>query len=442
MLKYWKLQTKISLVICFFLFLDCSQNYSPELESAMKAANWLENVAIDTENGMVWPTDPNDSTSVITNFYSGSSGVVLFFLEMYHLTNQIKYLEIAQSGADYLLSTLPDSTKPEQLGLYTGLAGIGFVLEETYKTSVMEKYREGFNHCLKLINRLALEKDDGVDWNNVTDIISGSAGIGLFLLYAEEELKTGDNLNLAVKAGNHLIQKAIPENGGLKWPMSSDYPRLMPNFSHGTAGVCLLLAKLYEKTNDKIFLEKALLGVKYLQSITDENGLIFHHEPGGEDLCYLGWCHGPPGTAQLYFKLWQITKEKKWLAIIEKTAQTLLNSGIPENQTPGFWNNVGQCCGSAGIGELFLQLYKVTKNQTYLDFARKLTDDILSKSTEENNGLKWIQAEHRSRPDLLVAQTGYMQGAAGTGMWFLHLDAIEIEKKPKIKLPDSVGFKY
>jgi hypothetical protein len=34
--------------------------------------------------------------------------------------------------------------------------------------------------------------------------------------------------------------------------------------------------------------------------------------------------------------------------------------------------------------------------------------------TPGGKGLRWVQAEHRVRPELLVAQTGYMQGAAGS----------------------------
>ena len=33
------------------------------------------------------------------------------------------------------------------------------------------------------------------------------------------------------------------------------------------------------------------------------------------------------------------------------------------------------------------------------------------------------QAEHRVRPELIVAQTGYMQGAAGIGSALIHLHA-------------------
>ena len=40
---------------------------------------------------------------------------------------------------------------------------------------------------------------------------------------------------------------------------------------------------------------------------------------------------------------------KAWLEWAEKSARGILKSGIPDAPTAGFWNNVGQCCGSAGV---------------------------------------------------------------------------------------------
>jgi hypothetical protein len=119
-----------------------------------------------------------------------------------------------------------------------------------------------------------------------------------------------------------------------------------------------------------------LSGARYLQSVarTDDDAcLIFHHEPDGKDLCYLGWCHGPTGTSQLFYRLYQATGDKSWMSWVERCARAILKSGIPEKEHPGFWNNVGQCCGSAGVAEFFLSLHRITEKQEYLDFARRLT---------------------------------------------------------------------
>ena len=34
-----------------------------------------------------------------------------------------------------------------------------------------------------------------------------------------------------------------------------------------------------------------------------------------------------------------------------RAARTLTTSGLPARRYPGFWDNVGQCCGSAGVAD-------------------------------------------------------------------------------------------
>jgi lantibiotic modifying enzyme len=222
--------------------------------------------------------------------------------------------------------------------------------------------------------------------------------------------------------------------------MDRKFPRLMPNFSHGTAGVAYFLASLYAETRQKEFLDAALSGAKYLLAVANTEGdgcLVFHHEPDGKDLHYLSWCHGPAGTARLFYRLYRVTGDKTWIEWMKRAARSVMQSGIPERQTPGFWNNVSQCCGSAGVAEFFLNLHRITRERQYLDFSKRVTAQLLAKATRDEQGMRWIQAEHRVRPELLIAQTGYMQGAAGIGMWLLHLDGFERGKKAAITLPDS-----
>jgi lantibiotic modifying enzyme len=407
------------------------------LDSAKDAACWIRSTSIQTARGPAWPAEPGNDKTVATSLYSGVPGVVLFFLEAATATGDDSYLKDARQGADFLLSSLAEE---KGNGLYTGLAGIGFVLQETFKKTGDRRYKEGALKCVATLHERASKEGKGVQWDDTTDIISGSAGIGLFLLYSAREMRRPQDRDLAAAAARRLIEVGRQEQTGVKWAMDPKYPRLMPNFSHGTAGIAYFLASVYAETKEPEFLDAAIAGARYLQSVAETEGdvcLVFHNEPDGKDLYYLGWCHGPAGTARLFFKLYKVTGDRGWLKWVERSAKGIMQSGIPEKQTPGFWNNVSQCCGSAGVAEFFLSLHRVTGDRTYLAFAKRVTAQLLSKSTREANGLKWIQAEHRVRPELLVAQTGYMQGAAGIGMLLLHLDGFQRGKKPSIVLPDS-----
>jgi hypothetical protein len=89
------------------------------------------------------------------------------------------------------------------------------------------------------------------------------------------------------------------------------------------------------------------------------------------------------------------------------------------------------------VGDFFLSLAAETGDQSHLVFARELADYILGEATEGEAGMSWNQAEHRTQPEFLQAQTGWMQGAAGVGAFFLHLDGAEKGRAPLIRFPDS-----
>jgi len=414
----------------------------PYLAAAIDAARWIRGTAVKTEQGTAWPATPGSkdpaTAGVDTSLYSGTPGVVLFFLELHRATGRAEDLADARAGADYLLSTM--NVHP-QSGLYTGVDGIGFVLGEVYKATGDTKYREGMRKTVEMLHKTAVVKGAGVEWTPVQDIISGTAGTGLYLLHAARELKMPQAKELAIRAGKRLIDAGVTEAGGTKWRMSPQMERLMPNFSHGTAGIAYFLARLYEETHEKAFLDSALSGARYLQSVASTEGdmcLIFHHEPeeDGKNLYYLGYCHGPVGTARLWYQLARVTGDKQWMEWVHKSARAIMKSGVPDRQTPGFWNNVGQCCGSAGVAEFFLHLHKLTKSREYLDFSQRMTAQVLKAGTRDEKGLYWVHAEHRVRPQDVFAQTGWMQGAAGIGAWFARLDGFEQKREPAVVFPD------
>jgi lantibiotic modifying enzyme len=404
---------------------------------AIDAAKWIRTSRVSTPFGTAWPSDPRNPKTVSTALDNGSPGVVLFLLELYAATGEAAYLDDARHGADDLITKI--TTEP-QSGLYEGIAGIGFTLGETWRATRDEKYRRGALATVRALQDRASPVGKGVQWSNTTDIITGGAGIGLFLLYADQTLHAPDALALAVRDGDRLIDLAAPANGGARWPTDVRSQRSMPNFSHGTAGVAYFLATLFKASHEARFLDAAYAGARYLRAIATTEGnvcLIPHDLPDNPGLFYLGWCHGPPGTARLFYQLYTITNDATWLTWLRNSANGIMKSGIPEQRTPGFWNNVGQCCGNAGVAQFFLDLYGVMKDRAYLEFATRMTADLVARATRDGGGTRWVQAEDRTQPDVLVAQTGYMQGAAGIGTWLLHLDAAQHARAPFVRFPDS-----
>lgn len=423
------------------------QPASPYLDTAFAAERWLARQAMRDGRGLTWPADPADPKSIQENLYSGSPGVVLFYLELAHATGDRRWLAQARAGAEYLVATLPST--PADLGdggagLYTGVAGVAYVLELVRRATGERRFSEGRARAVALLRDALAPAGAGAAWNASADVISGSAGIVLTLGWLDRHGGAwSDWRRDARRVGDRLVEVAAPEHGGLKWAISGTVPRRYPNFSHGTAGVSYALATLSEECGEPRFLDAARAGERYLQAIatrTPNDGFkVFHSEPGGEQLFYLSWCHGPAGTARLYHRLAEVTGDATWRAMLPRLAQATIDSGVPEQHPDrsGYWNNISQCCGNCGVAEFFIAMHALSGDARHLAFARRVMDNAVSRATADGDGIRWIQAEHRVRPELLVAQTGLMQGAAGVGLALVHLDGAIAGRRPLVALPDA-----
>ena len=418
----------------------------PYLDAALRAERWVRSTAIDTANGRTWPVTSGEPKrgAPESTLYSGAPGVVLFYVELYSATGERRFLDEAARGASEIASTIPEpGARVAQAGLYEGLAGHVFVLQVVHGASGRKDLRVAAERGAKALAASATRSEDGsVSWSAVTDIISGGSGIGLALLTMRDLL--GDQtIDLARRVGDRMVAMGQPvADGQRKWMMSPTYPREMPNFSHGTAGVAYFLATLSQHGGERKHLDAALDGGRYLQSLEVPMGdgkVIRHHDGDGTLLFYLGWCHGPAGTSRLWDRLYSIDRDAKWRASEDAGARGIIAHGVPERRSEGFWNNISQCCGNAGVAEYFLTRHARTGKAEDLAYARRQADDSLGRGNVDGDRERWVQAENRVSPNDLSAQTGWMQGAAGVGAMLLHMDAASRGDKLKraVVFPDA-----
>jgi len=214
----------------------------------------------------------------------------------------------------------------------------------------------------------------------------------------------------------------------------------MPNFSHGTAGIAFTLATLAEAIGDDHLLAAALDGARYLTSIAraDDGGCAVCHDEGQDPPEFtLGWCHGPPGLGALFSVLGRVTTAPGWELWAERCVRTLRTSDIPERRTPGFWDNVARCCGSAGVADFLLDRYIATGDPDTLAFTLTIVDDLLDRAVIDERGMRWSNFEWRADPPELAAETGFMQGASGIGALLLRLGTLLDGKEITLAYPWS-----
>ncbi len=411
---------------------------SPHRATALEAARWIRAQRISGEKG-VWLADPAGPASANHSLFSGTAGVVIFFLEAARVTGDRSYLADARAGADALLDAVNRDTEKES-GYYSGIAGMGFALHETYKATGTEKYRRGARRVVDLLRERAVQAGAGVEWNDYTDVALGNAGIGLFLQYAAREMNQPEARGLAMKAGARLVELGQREHGGLKWLARRGFADEMPNFAHGAAGVAYFLATLYRETKRREFLDAALAGARYLQSIavSGAGGSLVPWRPG-QQIYHLSMAHGPAGTARLFYRLHEVTGDGQWLDWVRRCARAILASGAPQKHSPGFWNNHGIAYGTAGLAEFFLELHQRTGDREYLEFARRAGGHLLAQAArdEASGGAKWFNAASSAVRGRTVAHTGLMHGAAGIGLVLLRFDAFNRQARGGIVFPDS-----
>ncbi|MEM7018352.1 MAG: lanthionine synthetase LanC family protein [Pseudomonadota bacterium] len=428
------------------------------LDVAYRAERWIDSHRHETEHGLLWGLANEVPSKHFHNLYSGSAGIALFYLELFQATNEQRYLDIAtQAGLElvhkiYTIDSLP-------CAMMGGWGGYLFVLNELAAATGNSDMAKAAHYCAQKQRDQATEISDGIGWiqempyakltghqgeREIYDVAEGAAGVGLAWLYAHEQNIHDEALSWTVAAADRLLQVSEEAEGGLRWQLMDDipWPFDAPNFAHGTAGVAFFMARLYEHTQQQKYLDAAIAGAGHVQSMAEDidgGGHLVPHilNDGRPNRYYLGMCHGPAGTSRLFYLLSEITQDTSWTSWSRGLDDGLLALGAPEKRSKGLWNNISQCCCDAGIGDHAVSQFRSTQDTFYLELAQRVATELVNRSEGDTQQCCWPQAEHRSQPDFIQAQTGYMQGAAGVGSFFIHLATTLADKPVKIAWPDS-----
>ena len=405
------------------------------LAAAVDAGRWVMSMAITRPDRRDWPVS-GVSAWVDFRLYGGQAGVALLLGELAVVTGEDAFERAARDAA----RNVANAADVGRFGLYSGLAGMAFAADRTARRVGDERLGRDAEAMIDRIVDARVRGGDGVEWpawvngkGPWQDLFHGTAGIGLTLL----RLGRAD---VAVEAASRLVDLAIPAAVGHWWRSRPDDTHPAPNIAHGTAGVAYSLATIALVTGRREFADAAIAGAEYLLSVArtdDDTCAVHHHEGDGSRLYTLGWCSGPPGLASLFIRLHQVTADDEWLRWAERAARTLTTSGIPARLYPGFWDNVGQCCGSAGVAEFFLGMHSYTGNPAYMSFASTVLDDLVDRGVRDGAGLRWHNADAGRTPPELPAETGYMQGAAGVGLALLRGYQAAHGGVQGLSLPDS-----
>ncbi|BCJ34084.1 hypothetical protein Athai_15870 [Actinocatenispora thailandica] len=261
----------------------------------------------------------------------------------------------------------------------------------------------------------------------VTDLIMGTAGVVLAAAWAG-----GPDAGALTATGGAALLRAAEETGdGLDWRLHPGYPASTPNFAHGTAGVASALAVAGTALGRDDFVAAAVRGARHLLavgSLADGGFVVPHTLPYSsrdvEPVTY-GWCHGPTGLSYLFAALGHAgvpdVGGHPVPELRRRCVRAVLDSGLPRRLRPGFWDNDGRCCGTAGVGDMLLDTAQDTGDGQLLAPARTMGDALLDRAVRDRTGARWRFVEHRIEQPLLPPGTSWMQGAAGIAAYLFRL---------------------
>ena len=264
----------------------------------------------------------------------------------------------------------------------------------------------------------------------INDATLGTAAVLLGALWARRHAVRAAT-DVAEHAAAVLMAEAEPVATGTSWrfvpirfceAVGNNEPREMPNWSHGLAGIAAAVAVAGAELDRPDLVAAARSGAEHLVTLGDTSGggfVVPHFIPSLEDFdeVTFNWCHGPIGTSLLFSALAQAGVDDvagetpaDWH---RRCLQSVRTSGLPERLRPGFWDNDGRCCGTAGVGDAFLDAWQRGGTDDDLAFALRLADALVERAIVDGPHAHWRFVEHRNAEPLLPPGVGWMQGSAG-----------------------------
>lgn len=397
-------------------------------ELAVGGLEWLLGTARADGAGLAWPNRPGDDQTD-PMLYSGTAGVVLTLLEAYARLGDDRYGTAALRGAASLAATVDGW---DNSSLYFGLTGMAVALHAVHEHLGDAAAGAAARRALDTV----AGRFDGTRWGPQFELLGGNAGIAL------GALAVGD-VGLALRAVSPYPRTAEATAHGVHWETRVGRAARQHHVSHGTLGVVAALAAVSRAAGRPDLLDLALSAAADVVA-RDEAGpdgfLVPHSDPPQDpariDRYSYGWCQGPTGDAQAFRWLRDVTGDAAWTALADRCWYTVTTSGLPRRPRPGFWDNNGRCCGTAGV--LALAADRYVERADAPSFADGLVADLAARATVDATGVRWSNVEHRATPSVLEPRTGWAMGTAGIVRELLRHARLTTTPSYAVPWPDQI----
>lgn len=356
------------------------------------------------DNERLWPSPlrvddqfeqkySNGRYTVYRSIYDGVAGVV------YVLSNLAKEgysQKTLRSRVRHSVNWLIDARGAldgDLPGLYFGNAGVAVAICEAVSANLVEETKS-LHAALKrnLVGKL--------DW---CDITHGAAGQGMAAIYCGAVLGDENLKSMSRRCARYLISKQA-DNGSFQVPPGAEgmSGKVYHGFAHGTAGIVYFLAEYLSMYADAEVRQSLDSSVEFLTSkaLSSRNSksIDWTIDSSGSTV-WRWWCHGSPGIALTFLKLYELFGDSKY----ERMARRALNS-----RPLGFRSsNLSLCHGLAGLGEIYLDAYRILGDEEWNERAADVAYTLMQLQHVKHGKSTWFV----EKPNVPCA--GLMIGSAG-----------------------------
>ena len=347
--------------------------------------------------------------------YDGTAGVALFLAALHQQTGEPEYGQLARDA----LRPLSRNLRLRQFGETAaamgpgGAAGFAALSYALVRTSAFLGDPALVDDAMRVANLLSKRLIRGL---READVIAGASGTLLSLLSLHSRTNDAGILAKAVDCGDVLLdERALAPTGMRSWRDSSG--AFLTGFSHGAAGICYALLRLYAVTGDAELRRAALDGIAHETALFDRaRGNWPDLRLPADDGSGFGtsWCQGAPG----------IGLARLACADLGAAVGPDIDAAISTTVAVAGGENDQLCCGAMGRTELLLSAARRRGRPELEHAALEIAGSVLRRAERSGSfgfGLKGT-----------VDNPALFQGAAGIGYQLLRLAAPE--KVPSLLL--------
>ncbi|WP_276979167.1 lanthionine synthetase LanC family protein [Flavobacterium filum] len=368
---------------------EISKTYS---NISRNVVNWLFDNCIEDGELTYWNSSHVfNSGNGRTDINIGSSGILIFISYFFLTTNRISKEHI--NKFIYAIKFINTQKNKNQItGLFVGESGK--VLATISSLLSLGKFNED------LIKPNIEYIKSNLPLNN--DLFNGKSGVGLLFIILHILTKDKKHLETAIDISNKIINSSTMIENNMYWKDSQTQKHFL-GFAHGISGIGYFLTLLYKFTSD----EKLLKTIYNIADTLINNSMDYSkhsklinwpNEPG-ENISNNYWCNGTSGISHFYLELYKVTKDEKFLSILNFCSNTIIKSSSFMNPT--------MCHGLAGNLNFLINYYQITKDKKLKSEIFRLSEVLkMSGVISDNYFLFPSESPYILTPDFWVGFTG------------------------------------